>query len=80
MIRKCKDCAACYAVYGEAAFSYYKTESLFYCVLRKTMTDKESVCDDWRKRGRADVDFSKARFDEVEKDILYIKDNYKYLK
>ena len=80
MEKKCKTCDAYCAIYGKFAFGYCKTVNLRYCAAKEEMVDDNHVCDNWRKKRRAEVDLSKERFDEVERDILFIKDNVKFLK
>ncbi len=80
MLKKCSTCAAYCKVYTEMGFGYSSILHVFYCTRFNKIAEREIVCDNWRKRGRGEVDFSKARFDEVERDILFIKKNYKKLR
>lgn len=80
MIKKCRACAECRAIYCRGAAAYYKCTDLLYCSKFDEIIEKDGVCDNRRKNGRKYVDLSPSRFDEVERDILFIKKNVNKLK
>ena len=68
--RTCRTCNARRPLYKRYTCGYDRAK-LYYCVVRDDLTDMESSCGEWRKRG-IEYDLTPQRFDKAEKDIRYI--------
>lgn len=68
--RTCRTCGARRQMYNRFAWSCAPTK-LYYCAVRDDLTDMESSCGEWSKRG-IEYDLTPQRFDKAEQDIRYI--------
>ena len=65
----CATCQSCRQVY--AGFCKLWAQRKYYCTQREEMIDQADSCEHWQRK-RPQYALSLQRFDEVERDLLFL--------
>ncbi len=76
-MKSCKTCGACKPLYINIHWGFWREKQL-YCTESESLTQDGATCAAWRKRGRG-YDLSEARFDEIERDLNDLYEQFKDL-
>ena len=74
-MKTCKTCNYFRRIYDRYSYFYFRRK-WYGCMLCRDIVERDSVCDNWRRKGRRNTDVTAERVSETEEDVKFIMEYF----